>query len=167
MPELELLRADHAEALLDFEVTNRAYFAASIPDRGDDYFANFATRHAALLTEQATGECFFHVLVDAGGDITGRVNLVDVADGEAELGYRIGASAAGRGLATAAVTQVCALAAESYGLKRLRAQTTLDNIASHKVLTRTGFEPAGDTVLSGRPGRRYLRDLTTQPTPST
>jgi hypothetical protein len=43
--ELQLLRADHAQALLGFETENRAYFAASIPDRGDDYFANFYAWH--------------------------------------------------------------------------------------------------------------------------
>lgn len=160
MPELELLRADHAEALLDFEVDNRAYFAVSIPDRGDDYFANFATVHAARLAEQDTGECFFHVLVTDDGTIVGRVNLVDVEHGCAELGYRIGEAAAGRGLATTAVTRVCDLAADTYGLTQLRAQTTLDNTASQKVLSRTGFQPVGDIVLSGRPGRSYVRDLT-------
>jgi [ribosomal protein S5]-alanine N-acetyltransferase len=45
MPDLELLRPDHAPALLAFEQENRAYFAAWVPDRGDDYFANFAERH--------------------------------------------------------------------------------------------------------------------------
>jgi ribosomal-protein-alanine N-acetyltransferase len=43
--ELQLLRADHAQALLGFETENRAFFAASIPDRGDDYFANFYAWH--------------------------------------------------------------------------------------------------------------------------
>jgi hypothetical protein len=32
VPELELLRLDHAPALLAFERESRAYFAASIPD---------------------------------------------------------------------------------------------------------------------------------------
>ncbi|GHO42298.1 hypothetical protein KSX_04610 [Ktedonospora formicarum] len=33
-PELQLVRLDHAPALLAFERENRAYFAAVIPDRG-------------------------------------------------------------------------------------------------------------------------------------
>ena len=52
MPELQRLRADHAAAVLAFELANRAYFAASISDRGDDYFACFAERHAALLAKR-------------------------------------------------------------------------------------------------------------------
>ncbi|MFJ5273470.1 GNAT family N-acetyltransferase [Streptomyces sp. NPDC088358] len=159
MPEIQLLRPDHAPALLAFERENRAYFAASIPDRGDDYFTRFDERHRALLDEQEAGVCYFHVVVDAGGEVLGRVNLVDVADGGAELGYRIAERAAGRGLATRTVRELCALAARGYGLSVLRAAATLDNAASRTVLARSGFAVVGETQLSGRPGLSYLRDL--------
>lgn len=154
-PELQLLRPDHAPALLSFEEANRAYFAAVVPDRGDAYFRDFEARHAALLAEQASGDCFFHVLVGDGGEILGRVNLVDVADGGAELGYRIAEKATGRGLATRAVRQVCDLAVTAYGLTGLRAETTFDNPGSHAVLLRTGFVPGGEIRLDGRRGTRY------------
>ncbi|MER5968960.1 GNAT family N-acetyltransferase [Streptomyces sp. NPDC002055] len=159
MPELQLLRLDHATALLAFERENRAYFAASVPDRGDDYFAHFDARHRGLLAEQAEGRCLFHVLVGDAGEIVGRVNLVDVADGSAELGYRISEKAARRGLATAAVRQICGLGATEYGLSTLRAAVTLDNAASHAVLIRTGFRAVGETVLDGRPATSYVRYL--------
>ncbi|MEV4194797.1 GNAT family N-acetyltransferase [Streptomyces toxytricini] len=159
MPELELLRADHAPALLDFERENRSYFAASVPDRGDDYFARFDARHRGLLAEQAAGTCLFHVLVDAAGEVLGRFNLVDVAVGTAELGYRIAERAAGRGLATAAVRELCGLAAGRYGLTALRAATTLDNAASRAVLARTGFVPSGEILLADRPGLAHVRPL--------
>ena len=167
MPELQRLRLDHAAALLAFERENRAFFAASIPDRGDDYFADFDARHRSLLAEQAAGLCHFHVLVageddgdgQLGGQIVGRVNIVDVADGSAELGYRIAEKAGRRGVATAAVRQLCGLAAADYGLTSLQARTTLDNAGSRAVLARTGFVPTGETVLSGRPGLTYVRDL--------
>lgn len=160
MPELQRLRLDHAPALLAFEQENRAYFAASIPDRGDDYFAHFEERHAALLAEQAAGVCHFHLLVEPDGEVVGRVNLIDVADGSAELGYRVAKKAAGRGLATRAVRQICAVAAREYGLTSLWATTTLDNAASRVVLTRTGFVTVGEIELDGRPGLRFERDLT-------
>ena len=60
----ELLRLDHAPALLAFERENRAYFAASMPDRGDEFFAEFDTRYAQLLEWQAAGTDYFHLLVD-------------------------------------------------------------------------------------------------------
>ncbi|MCX4533739.1 GNAT family N-acetyltransferase [Streptomyces sp. NPDC002596] len=159
MAELQRLRLDHAPALLAFEQENRAYFAASVTDRGDDYFAHFDARHHDLLAEQASGLHFFHVLVNSSGAVLGRVNLVDVADGSAELGYRIAEKSAGQGLATAAVREICARAAAEYGLTALRAVTTLDNAGSRAVLARTGFIPTGEVRLDGRPGLRYVRDL--------
>ncbi|MFJ6485842.1 GNAT family N-acetyltransferase [Streptomyces sp. NPDC091682] len=162
MTRLQLLRFDHAPALLAFERENRSYFAASVPDRGDRYFAAFDERHAALMAEQAAGLCFFHVLVGDGGEVVGRVNLVDVAAGSAELGYRIAERAAGRGLATAAVREACGLAVAEYGLAELRAVTTLDNTGSRAVLARTGFVVSGDVDLDGRPGLRFVCDLQVQ-----
>lgn len=157
MVRLERLRADHADILLAFERANRAYFARSISDRGDAYFAEFTGRLAALLAEQDAGVCHFHVIKDDRDELVGRVNLVDVTDGTAELGYRVGESAAGRGVASAAVAEVCRLAATAYGLLSLTAVTTLDNLASRTVLERNGFTVTGDLTIGDRPGVRYAR----------
>jgi ribosomal-protein-alanine N-acetyltransferase len=159
MPELQVLRADHADALLAFEQENRAYFAASIPDRGDDFFANFGQRHREALAWQADGTDFFHVLVEADGSIVGRVNLLEAADGSAELGFRIAEKAAGQGLATTAARQVCALAAADYELRELRARAKVENAASRAVLARVGFVPTGETVLNGVPAITYRLEL--------
>jgi len=156
MPDLQLVRLDHAPALLAFERENRAYFAASIPDRGDEFFAEFDTRHAQLLAWQAAGTAYFHLLVAEGGEVVGRVNLTEVADGSAELGYRIAQKAAGQGLATAAVSKVRELAATKYGLSRLSARVTLDNPASRKVLEYNGFVAGGSLTLNGKPARFYI-----------
>lgn len=157
---IERLRADHAPGVLAFERANREWFAASVPDRGEEYFASFADRHRALLAEQDTGDCHFHVVLGDDGEVLGRVNLVDVADGAAELGFRVAARAAGRGLATASVRAVCRLAATGYGLTTLRARAAVANVASHRVLIRTGFTPTGaEVVLADRPGLAYVRDL--------
>ena len=160
MPELQLVRPDHAPALLAFEQENRAYFAASVPDRGDDYFANFAKFHRELLTWQADGANYFHVLVAEDGSIVGRVNLWEAVGGSAALGFRIAQRATGRGLATAGVRQVIALAGGEYGLTELRAAARVENAGSRTVLTRTGFVPTGETVLSGLPGITYRLKLT-------
>ncbi|MFD8019765.1 GNAT family N-acetyltransferase [Streptomyces lavendulae] len=163
MPEIHLLREDHAAPLLAFEQENRAYFAASVPDRGDAFFDRFEELLAERLAEQAAGTCHFHVLTGQDGEVLGRVNLVDAADGTAELGYRIAEHATGRGLAGDAVRQVCELAVTAYGLTSLYAVTTVDNPASKAVLTRAGFHPAGTVPdLAGRPGLRFERDLTTK-----
>ncbi|MFH9769597.1 GNAT family N-acetyltransferase [Streptomyces microflavus] len=153
------LTAGHAEALLAFERENRAYFSASVPDRGDDYFTGFTARHRELLAEQEAGLRHFHVVEDADGTLLGRINLVGVRDGSAELGYRIGERAAGRGPATRAVRRLCVTAVREYGLTLLRAGTTLDNAGSRAVLARTGFQPVEEVMFGDRPGRRYVLDL--------
>ncbi|KLJ04558.1 GNAT family N-acetyltransferase [Streptomyces sp. KE1] len=161
MPELQRLRADHALALLAFERENRAWFARTISDRGDAYFAEFPARHQALLTYQDEGTDHFHVLVaDDGTTVLGRFNLLNITEGEAELGFRMAESATGQGLATQAAHAVCHLAATDYALTSLRAQADLDNLASHTVLTRVGFTVTGETVLrNGTAGRRYVKGL--------
>jgi ribosomal-protein-alanine N-acetyltransferase len=157
MPELQRLRADHAAAVLAFELANRAYFAASISDRGDEFFDRFTEQHNTLLAEQEAGTCAFHVLVGDDGSILGRFNLVGIEDGTAELGYRVAQRVTGRGVATATVRELCQLAAEQYGLRMLRAKTTRENVASQKVLTKAGFVPVGPADIGGMPGTWYER----------
>lgn len=157
---MQRLRSDHAPALLEFEQENRAYFARSIPDRGDDYFAHFDARNRDLLDEQAAGVCHFHVLVADDGSVIGRINLFNVRDGTADLGFRIAEKSAGQGLAQWAVRQISDLAAAEYGLTALRAEARVANAASRAVLARTGFVPTGETVLSGRPGITFVKALT-------
>ena len=162
MPELQRLRADHAPAVLAFELANRAYFADSISDRGDEFFAQFTDRYGALLAEQDAGVAAFHVLVDEGGSVLGRFNLIFAGDGIAELGYRVAQNAAGRGVATAAVRELCQLAALQYGLRTLRAATSRENVASQKVLAKAGFVPVGPADpahIGGKQGTWYQRDL--------
>jgi len=166
VPELQRLRADHAPAILDFEITNRAYFAAWVTDRGDEFFEQFAERHQARLAEQESGEGAYYVLVDEHGAVLGRFNLVFVADGVAELGYRVAQQVAGRGVATATVRDLCRLAASRHGVTKLRAATSEDNAASRRVLVNSGFSPVGPADpadVGGKPGTWYERDLTAEP----
>jgi [ribosomal protein S5]-alanine N-acetyltransferase len=159
VPELQRLRADHAPAVLAFELANRAYFATFISDRGDEFYDHFTEHYNALLAEQEAGTCIFHVLIGEDGTVLGRFNLVDIEDGTAELGYRVAQQVAGRGVATATVQELCRLAPAQYGLHTIRAAATHDNVASQKVLTKAGFVPAGPAEPGGRPGTWYQRDL--------
>lgn len=162
MPELKRLHAGHAPAVLAFELANRAYFAVSVPDRGDDFFDQFTDRYNALLAEQEAGVCAFYVLVAEDGSVLGRFNLVDIVDHTAELGYRVAQHVAGRGVATATVRELCRLASARHGLRTLRAATTRQNVASRKVLAKAGFVPVGPADpahLGGEPGTWYQRDL--------
>ncbi|SOD63025.1 ribosomal-protein-alanine N-acetyltransferase [Streptomyces zhaozhouensis] len=153
------LTAEHAAAVLAFERENRAFFAASVGDRGDAYFASFEERHRALLAYQDAGTDHFHVVLDRAGAVLARVNLMDVADGSATLGYRVAEAATGRGVATRAAREVCRRAGAEYGLTELRAVAAWENVASRRVLARVGFEETGPTLVSGRPGLAFRRVL--------
>jgi ribosomal-protein-alanine N-acetyltransferase len=157
--ELQRLSADHAPAVLAFELANRDYFAAFISDRGDEFFDHFTEQYNALLAEQEAGTCVLHVLVGEDGTVLGRFNLVHLEGSTAELGYRVAQQVAGQGVATATVQELCRLAVAQYGLRTLRAATSHDNVASRKVLTKAGFLPAGPAEPGGRPGTWYRRDL--------
>jgi len=162
VPELQLLRGGHAPAVLAFELANRAYFAASISDRGDEFFDQFTERHNAMLAEQEAGSCAYYVLVAEDGSVLGRFNLYRFKDGTAELGYRVAQHAAGRGVATATVRELCRLAAARHGLRTLRAATSRENAASQRVLAKAGFvpaEPADPADIGGKQGTWYQRDL--------
>jgi [ribosomal protein S5]-alanine N-acetyltransferase len=162
VPELQRLHAGHAPAVLAFELANRAYFAASVSDRGDDFFDQFTDRYNALLVEQEAGVCAFYVLVAEDGSVLGRFNLYRFEDGTADLGYRVAQHVAGRGVATATVRELCRLAATRHGLWTLRAATARENAASQRVLIKAGFVPVGPadpTDVGGKPGTWYQCDL--------
>jgi [ribosomal protein S5]-alanine N-acetyltransferase len=162
MPQLQRLEADHAPAVLAFETANRTYFAASISDRGDDYFEHFAEGFESLLADQEAGTGAFYVLVDDDGAVLGRFNLSFVEDGVAELGYRVARQAAGQGVATATVRDICSLGAARHGIRTVRAACARANVASQRVLLKAGFLPIGPadpSHLGGKPGTWYEHDL--------
>jgi len=162
VPELQLLRADHAPAVLAFELANRAYFAASISDRGDEFYDEFTERFGVLLAQQQAGLGAYYVLVAADGAVLGRFNLYFTGDGTANLGYRVAQHVAGRGVATSAVRELCRLAPARHGLRTLRAATSRANVASQKVLIKAGFDvegPADPADIGGKQGTWYQRDL--------
>ncbi|WP_310964558.1 GNAT family N-acetyltransferase [Nocardioides terrisoli] len=162
MAELQPLRADHAPAILAFESENRSYFAASISDRGDDYFEHFAEQHDARLAEQQAGEGAYYVRVAEDGSVLGRFNLIFVGEGVAELGYRVAEHASGRGVATASVRELCALAVSRHGVSTVRAATADANAASRRVLLKAGFRLAGRAEpahIGGKQGSWHQRDL--------
>jgi ribosomal-protein-alanine N-acetyltransferase len=159
---LQPLRSDHAQSVLAFELANRAYFAGFVSDRGDDYFHDFTERYDALLAEQATGIGAYYLLVADDGSVMGRFNLRLTGDGVAELGYRVAQNVAGRGVATAAVLDLCQVAAEQHGVHTVRAAAAQVNVASQRVLLKAGFVPVGPAdpaAIGGKPGTWYQRRL--------
>ncbi|WP_265455938.1 GNAT family N-acetyltransferase [Enterococcus sp. HY326] len=137
------LTSEKFPELLEFEEENRNFFRQHIPDRGDDYFLpeEFQGRNEALLMEQANQQSFFYLIVNEAGQVIGRINLTDCnwQQQSAELGYRIGEGSLGKGMATQAVDLI-SIEAQTLGLKKILAYTTNNNLASQKVLTKSGFQ---------------------------
>jgi ribosomal-protein-alanine N-acetyltransferase len=137
-------RSEDAAALLAFELENRAFFEARINARPASYYT-LAGVYAAIeeaMRDEAADKAYQHVVRDAAGVLVGRVNLTRVRRAHfhvAELGYRIGEAACGKGYASAAVGQVVARAFKELQLVRLEAVTRPENIASRRVLVRNGF----------------------------
>jgi ribosomal-protein-alanine N-acetyltransferase len=137
---------------LAFELANRAYFAASVSDRGDAYFEEFSEQYARLIAESKSRGDAYYVFVDDDGSVVGRFNLYEIKDDTADVGYRVAERVAGRGMATAGVEELCLLAVSEHGLRTLRAKTTRENIASQRVLSKVGFVAADEADVAGRPG---------------
>lgn len=136
-----------AVALLDFELANRAFFEARINARPANFYnyesVRYSIEEAAQHRILGTG---FQYLIKSSGDILGRINLSGVIKpyyNKAVLGYRIGESHAGKGVATQAVRLLLNEAFDRLGLWRIEAQVREENLGSIRVLEKNGFSIYG------------------------
>lgn len=137
---ISLLNEEDEEELYQFEVNNREFFEKTVPSRGEDYyhFETFKIRHKELLLEQEKGLSRFYLIRDDSGEIVGRLNLVDIDNKEctASVGFRVGEQSIGKGIAYQALKLL--LTTES-SIKKIHGKTTTNNIASQKVMEKSGF----------------------------
>lgn len=82
------------------------------------------------------------------GELLGGCELLPLDAETANLFYWTHPSHRSRGVASAAVQQVCAIAFQELGLTRLEVYADTDNLASHHVVRRNGFLDAG--IRGGR-----------------
>ena len=151
---------------------NRAHLAPWDPRREEEFFTEAGQdvrfRHLSAARRDGRGERWVLVATGAALDsavadapdtsesepataaakfeIVGSVALSAIELGpfrNARLGYWLDGAFAGRGLATAAVSRVCDIAAEHIGLHRIEAGTLLENTASQRVLAKCGFTEFG------------------------
>ncbi|MFJ7733166.1 GNAT family N-acetyltransferase [Lysinibacillus sp. NPDC097231] len=137
----KLQECDEQELFI-FEKENRLFFEQMVPSRGEDYysFETFKERHRELLTEQRERKSIFYLIRDNLGNIVGRINLVDIdaTNHCAEIGYRVGEEYGGKGIGARALKLL--IESES-NIKKIKAKTTTNNIASQRVLEKNGFKP--------------------------
>ncbi|HEY3676343.1 MAG TPA: GNAT family N-acetyltransferase [Candidatus Tumulicola sp.] len=84
--------------------------------------------------------------IECEGEAIGGIGLVpgtDIERRSAELGYWLGTSYWGRGIASAAVTRICRYAFQELRLVRVFATPMTHNVASIRVLEKAGFGREG------------------------
>lgn len=91
---------------------------------------------------------------DGGKQLIGDICFKGLqTDGSVEIGYGIKPEYEGRGLATEAVIAMVRWAVEQPGVLRVEAETEPGNIASQRVLQKSGFVPDG---VQGEEGPRFV-----------
>ena len=114
----------------------------------------FRRRLSIYAREMEAGNAWpFFIFADADQSLVGAITLSNVRRGVAEagtLGYWIGRPFAGRGHATAAVRAMVAHAFDELKLHRVEAACVPTNLASRRVLEKSGF------ALEGQ-ARAYLK----------
>jgi [ribosomal protein S5]-alanine N-acetyltransferase len=144
MSVTRLVTLDDAPVLAELLHVNRDFLAPWEPIRADDYFTVEGQRVAieAALERHQHGTALANVILDDSGHVVGRITLNEIVRGpfqSCSVGYWVSAAANGRGLATAAVSDIIGVAFEELRLHRIQASTGLRNIASQRVLERNGF----------------------------
>ncbi|MFD3874439.1 GNAT family N-acetyltransferase [Streptomyces sp. NPDC058623] len=138
---------DDAAGLADVLARNRAYMAPYEPRRAPEFYTEGGQleRLRTLLADRDAGRALPYVLTADGAPI-GTINLGSLVRGplcSGGVGYWIDRAWAGKGIATAAVEEVCRIARDEAGLHRVEAGTLVDNLASQRVLAKAGFTAYG------------------------
>ncbi|TXS29931.1 N-acetyltransferase [Streptomyces sp. ms191] len=134
-----------AAALAAALLRNREHMRHREPYRTEAYYT--AEGQAERLADG--GRRWFAVSTEAGEEsevIVGAAILSGIVLGpfrSASLGYWVDGRYTGRGLASALVEEVCRASREELGLHRIEACTMFDNLASQRVLAKSGFEQIG------------------------
>ena len=149
-------RASDYEAWAALRQSSQAYLRPWEPTWPEDDLtrAAFKRRLSIYARETDAGNAWpFFIFADSDQALVGAITLSNVRRGVAEagtLGYWIGQSHAGRGHATAAVRAMVAHAFDELKLHRVEAACVPANLASRRVLEKSGF------VLEGQ-ARAYLK----------
>jgi [ribosomal protein S5]-alanine N-acetyltransferase len=143
-----LITPDDAPILAELVQRSREFLAPWEPERGEEYFTAAGQRMAIAdaLARHAAGTSLPHVILDEQDRVAGRITVNDIVRGafqSGHLGYWLNGADNGRGLASAAVREIIAIAFEELGLHRIQAATLLHNVRSQRVLERNGFARFG------------------------
>jgi ribosomal-protein-alanine N-acetyltransferase len=134
-------------------VRDRAFLDPWEPVRPDSLFTLEAQQHGLARLREAEDLVDFGIFAEAGDQFVGRIQLSGISPApfqNAHLGYFVSERHNGRGYATAAVRQAVDAAFDDLELHRVQAAVIPSNVASIRVLEKTGFREEGLA-------RRYLQ----------
>jgi ribosomal-protein-alanine N-acetyltransferase len=139
-----LISVSDAPSLAALLSASRAFLEPWEPLRADSYFTEDGQRDLILstLADHARGLTVPHVIVADSGEVAGRITLNTIVRGPFQscaVGYWVGESFGGRGLASDALASIISLAFGELGLHRMEASTLLHNVRSKRVLEKHGF----------------------------
>jgi RimJ/RimL family protein N-acetyltransferase len=142
------LRTEHL-TLHPVDVDEARRIRARTPRQGDSWAGDYpfdgdlAAVGAFLRASERFGEQrpfgYYRIARRADGVTIGGIGFKGApADGAVEVGYGLAPSGRGHGYAAEALRAFCGLAAR-LGVRLVRADTELDNVASQRTLERAGF----------------------------
>ena len=140
---------------------NNANVASQLRDR---FPHPYTRQHALHFLQMATSEpTETNLAIDVDGQAVGGVGFVPGGDVErfsAEIGYWLGETLWGRGIATEAVVLVTDYTFDELNMLRLFALPFADNLASRRVLEKAGYECEAilraSSVKAGQPRDQAL-----------
>jgi RimJ/RimL family protein N-acetyltransferase len=156
--ELHAIDVAEAERIVARSAGPADTWADDFPFEGDVGAVGGFLRATAMYGEQRPFG-YYRVTRLADGRAIGGLGFKSQPDGGCvEIGYGLAPSARGHGYAAEAVIALLTVAAD-HGLSRVIANTTLDNIASQRTLSRAGFRlvstdaelPRYQVLLNGAP----------------
>ena len=141
---IRALTREDAEAIVAGVRRGRSW-APDFPTPGDERIAAAALAGDVAFATDAAPWGVFVIDDRSSGLSVGGIGFKTTPNerGEVEIGYGICRSFQGRGIATEAVVALCALARR--GARVVLAETERENLASQRVLEKSGFESAHET----------------------
>lgn len=137
------LRPEDCDELAALYAANRDFLAPFEPLRAPEFFTGDGQRER--LERQLADDTHPFAILD-GESIAGTINVFHVVRESLQgctIGYWVDEGRNGRGLATRAVGAVVSYAFDELDLHRVEAATLVGNVASQRVLEKSGFDRIG------------------------
>jgi RimJ/RimL family protein N-acetyltransferase len=141
--ELRALTRAEAEQIVTEDRTNQLW-APDYPTDADVGIAAIALAGRAAFPTDEVPWGLFVVVEKSSGESVGGIGFKGTPNerSEVEIGYGVCPSRQGHGLASEAVTALCDFARDR--VSAIVAETDRDNVASQRVLEKSGFHPEGE-----------------------